>query len=420
MRKSLPLALMAGTMMISGLAGAQSDRFAYAVTGSADQTYNWLNLRKVNLETGEYSNVLLNGNDQSTVVFDAASRKQLTAPQSDKMYGTTVNAPFGTNVAAMAYDNRNNRLYYTPMMFDQLRYIDLKSMKVYYVTDKAFSGQSAKSPDQGNIVTRMVIASDGYGYAMTNDGTQLIRFSTDKKMQIQDLGSVVDDPANKGMSIHNSCSSYGGDMVADDNGNLYVFSARNHVFKINIESKVATHLGVITGLPAGFTVNGAAVTERNQILVASAVQATSLFTVDAKSLVATPLESKGSIWNSSDLANGNVLVSGTRTKNTNVATEVMGRNTINEVSGDGRVSLYPNPVTNNQFVVRFNQLEAGSYSIIVTDVTGRQVVQQQVSVSADGQSQAVRLAGSSAKGIYMVKVMDQNAKAVFSSKLVVQ
>ena len=81
MRKSLPLALMAGTMMISSFAGAQSDRFAYAVTGSADQTYNWLNLRKVNLETGEYSNVLLNGNDQSTVVFDAASRKQLTTPQ---------------------------------------------------------------------------------------------------------------------------------------------------------------------------------------------------------------------------------------------------------------------------------------------------------------------------------------------------
>jgi hypothetical protein len=420
MRKSLPLALLAGTVLISSYAGAQSDRFAYAVTGSADQNYNWLNLRKVNLETGEYSNVLLNGNDQSAVVYDATSRKELSTPQSDKMYGTAVNAPFGTNVAAMAYDSRNNRLYYTPMMFDQLRYIDLKTMKVYYVTDRAFSGQSAKSPDQGNIVTRMVIASDGYGYAMTNDGTQLIRFSTGKKLEVTDLGSVVDDQANKGISIHNSCSSYGGDMIADDNGNLYVLSARNHVFKVNIESKVATHLGVISGLPAGFTVNGAAVTERNGILVASAVQATSLFTVDAKTLVATPVESKGSIWNSSDLANGNLLVSGNVVKNNNVATSVMGRNAINEVIGDGKISLYPNPVTNNEFVVRFSQQEAGNYSILVTDVTGRQVVQQQVNVSADGQSQSVRLAGSSAKGIYMVKVVDQNAKTVFNTKVVVQ
>ena len=75
---------------------------------------------------------------------------------------------------------------------------------------------------------------------------------------------MVDDQANKGVSIHNSCSSYGGDMIADDNGNLYVFSARNHVFKINIESKVATHLGIISGLPTGFTVNGAAVTDEQQ------------------------------------------------------------------------------------------------------------------------------------------------------------
>ena len=120
-------------------------------------------------------------------------------------------------------------------------------MKVYYPADRGFSGQSQKSSDQGNIVTRMVIADDGNGYAMTNDGTQLLRFSTGKKLEITDLGSLVDDQANKGISVHNSCSSYGGDMIADDNGNMFVFSARNHVFKINIESKVATHLGTITG-----------------------------------------------------------------------------------------------------------------------------------------------------------------------------
>ena len=80
------------------------------------------------------------------------------------------------------YDKKNNRLYYTPMFIDQLRYIDLKTMKVFYVADRAFTGKPQKSSDQGNIVTRMVIASDGNGYAMTNDGTQLIQFSTGKKM----------------------------------------------------------------------------------------------------------------------------------------------------------------------------------------------------------------------------------------------
>ena len=42
-------------------------------------------------------------------------------------------------------------------------------------------------------------------------------------------------------------------MIADNDGNLYVFSARNYVFKVNIETRVATYLGTIKGLPANFT-----------------------------------------------------------------------------------------------------------------------------------------------------------------------
>ena len=281
MRKSLPLIL--GTILLAGQAFTQqADRFAYAITDAQPQGPNWQFLRKLDLQTGQYSQVLLSGNDASFLANDATTRKQFSAPLNDQRFGTTVNAAFATGVAAMAYDKRNNRLYYTPMFIDQLRYIDLKTMKVFYVTDQVFTGKPQKSSDQGNIVTRMVIASDGNGYAMTNDGTQLIRFSTNKKLQITDLGAIVDDQANKGISIHNSCSSYGGDIIADDNGNLYVLSARNHIFKINIETKVATHLGAITGLPNGFTVNGAAVNDDNKIIVASAVQGGSLFAVDAK------------------------------------------------------------------------------------------------------------------------------------------
>lgn len=418
MRKNLPLAsLLLGSVLASGVTMAQTDRFAYAVTDISEQGFNWQYVRKLNLQTGEYGQVLLSGNDMNALNFDANSKKQLTSPVTDARFGNTVNAAFGTGVAAMAFDRKNNRLYYTPMMFDQLRYIDLKSMKVYYVTGQGLSGKSEKSPDQGNIITRMVIASDGYGYAMTNDGTQMIRFSTGKKLEITDLGSLVDDPANKGVSVHNSCSSYGGDMIADDNGNLYVFSARNHVFKINIESKVATHLGYISGLPNGFTVNGAAVNDKNQVIVASAVQGGSLFTIDLKSLTATAFPVAGSVWFSSDLANGNLLASGT--KPTQTTTELMSRNIVGN-TGDGKINIYPNPVTNNQFVIQFNQLEAGSYTIQVTDVTGRQVVQQQVSLSGENQAQTVKLNPSASKGIYMVKVSDQSSKAVFTTKVVVQ
>jgi hypothetical protein len=127
-------------------------------------------------------------------------------------------------VAAMAYDRKNNRIWYTPMFIDQLRYVDLKTMKVFYVTDNALTGMAAKSSDQSNIVTRMVIADDGNGYALTNDGNKLIRFNT-KKAIITDLGPLTDDPKNNGVSIHNYCSSFGGDMIADDDGNLIIVSA---------------------------------------------------------------------------------------------------------------------------------------------------------------------------------------------------
>lgn len=420
MRKSLHLTfIFAGVVFISGILSAQqADRFAYSVTDVQDQGgINWNYLRKLNLVTGEYSQVLLSGNDMTVHAYDAVSRKQFTQPVKDARFGELANAAFGTGVAAIAYDKKNNRLYYTPMFVDQLRYVDLRSMNVYYLTDRGLTGKPQKSPDQGNIVTRMTIASDGYGYAMTNDATQLIRFTIGKKFEITDLGSIVDDPANKGISVHNSCSSFGGDMIADDDGNLYIFSARNHVFKVNIETKVATHLGAVTGLPNGFTINGAAVSEKNQIIVSTAMKATSYYTVDHKSLVATPYAIAGTVWNSSDLANSNLLA--TASKNKNPVGDVISRNTP-ENSGDGKIGIFPNPVTNNQFVIQFKDLEIGNYTILVTDVTGRQVLQQVVNLGGENQSQTVKLDPSASKGVYLVKVTDQNSRSVFSTKMIVQ
>ncbi|MEP6700325.1 MAG: T9SS type A sorting domain-containing protein [Bacteroidota bacterium] len=418
MRKSLPLlSLLSGLILFTTVATAQqADRFAYAVT-DGQQGSTWSFLRKLNLQTGEYSQVLLNGDDISVLAYDASSKKQFTAPLTDALYGNAINAPFASGVAAMAFDKKNNRLYYTPMFIDQLRYLDLKTMKVFYVTDQVFTGMPQKSSDQGNIITRMVIASDGNGYAMTNDGMHLIQFTTGKKLKIVDLGAMVDAPSNNGVSIHNSCSSFGGDMVADDDGNLYVFSARNHVFKVNAETKVATHLGVISGLPNGFTVNGAAVNDNNQVIVGSAMESSSYFTVDYKTLAATSYQIAGRVWHSSDLANSNLLVSGNKPTVTN--TEIIS-NKIPVYTDNNKINIYPNPVLNNQFVIQFNQLEAGNYTVQVTDVTGRQAIQQAISLNGENQAQTIKLNPSASRGIYLVKVVDQNNKTVFSTKVVVQ
>lgn len=415
MRKGLlSVSLLTGAVLLTNLISAQqADKFAYAMTDVPYQNGNWVYLRMFNMEKGTFTGAFLNGTAEKVIAYDAASKKPITDLGINKM-GFNEQPAFSSGVAAIAFDEKHSRIYYTPMFIDQLRYYDIKSQKVYYVT-VPFTNKPMKTSDQGNIVTRMVFASDGDGYAMTNDATQLLRFTTGKKPEITDLGSIVDDPSNKGISIHNSCSSYGGDMIADDNGNLYVFSARNHVFKVNIETRVATHLGTVTGLPANFTINGAAVNENNQVVIASAVESASLFVVDIKTWAATQLKVEGTVWHTSDLGNSNLLVSGTKPKGTTIDLITDGT-----VVNDSRISIFPNPVTNNQFTIQFAVQEPNTYTLQVTDMMGRQLQQQVVNVGAYNQTQVVKLSPATARGMYLVKVTDASNKAVYSTKIVLQ
>jgi hypothetical protein len=411
MRKNLLLISSLSLTLLNTLY-SQTDRFAYVITDNVKEGINWNVLRKIDLQSNSYSDVLLNGSDANQLAFDATTKKQFTAPISDARFGTVANAAFGTGVAAIAYDRKNSRLYYTPMLIDQLRYIDLKTMKVYFVNTPSNEALKIKAADQSNIITRMAIGNDGNGYALTNDGNHLLRFTTGKNVTITDLGAVTDDQqANKSVSIHNSCSSFGGDMIADDDDNLYVFSARNQVFKININNKVATHLGVISGLPANFTTNGAAVGTDNRIMIASATNSTALYALDHKTLTATPIES-AIAWRSSDLANSNLLA--TR-RSTTIPSVLAALNEMN----DTRIGLYPNPTIKKQFTVQFNQPE-GNYTILVSDVLGRQTIRSVARVNGKGQTEAIQLPENTKRGVYLVKVVDQNSATIFSKKIVVQ
>lgn len=413
MRKNLRcFSLMLGTIVLTTLAQSQ-DYFVYAITDIQKDGASWSYLRKLDLKNGVFSDILLNGADVKQVVYDASSKNQIENFTPAAKYGFSTQPAFSSGVAAIAFDKKNNRLWYTPMFIDQLRYIDLRSMKVFFVTDKAFTGMPVKSSDQGNIITRMTMGDDGYGYAMTNDGMHLLRFSTNKNISIEDLGALADAQENKGISIHNSCSSFGGDMIADNDGNLFVISARNQVYKVNIETKVATRVGAISGLPANFTVNGAAVNDNNQIIVSSAVTETAYYIVDPKTWNATAFKASGTIWRSSDLANSNIL---------KVKTSIEDIPTLSLPldMGSNKIQVYPNPVSNDEFTIQFSQIDAGKYTLQVTDVMGHQVIQRIINISNEEQTEQIKLNPAAAKGIYLVKVVNQNNVALFSKKIIVQ
>jgi type IX secretion system substrate protein len=414
MRKDLhgfALALVA--IISTTISSRAQDRFAYVVSDVNQNTAGWTVLRKLNLQTGVYGDAIFNGADTKGIAYDAVSKKQVDANTS---VGVTNYSPmpFGTGVAAIALDKKNNRLYYTPMFIDQLRYIDLKTMKVYYFTDQSFTGIANTHNDEGNVVTRMVIGPDGYGYAITNDANSFIRFSTGKKLVVEQLGALVDDPNNTGISIHNRCSSWGGDMIADDAGNLYLFTARNMVFKVNIETKVASWLGPIKGVPADFTTNGIVVTDDQKLLAGSQVYSKGWFVIDPTSWNATEFKAPSGIYLTSDLANSNYLSTKPRSEITTIPQP--------NVRTSNTIQLYPNPmgITENQFKIQFNKLIPGDYNIELTDVNGKQILRQRVTITSDGQTQTINLKKNTAQGIYLVKVSDIYSKSIFTQKLVVQ
>jgi hypothetical protein len=412
MIKNLRNAALALTLVSTAFsAGAQNDRFAYAITDLTKDGTGWNALRKIDLATGEYSDVLFNGIVAAPAVYDAVSKKALVQ-QTDARFGNALQLPFSTGVAAAAFDKKHNRLYYTPMFIDQLRYIDLKTMEVYYVADQNFTGLGNMHNDEGKCITRMVIGPDGDGYAITNDGNTFIKFTTGKKAQITQMGALVDDPANNGISIHNRCTSFGGDMIADDKGNLYIMSARNHVFKVSIEDKVAKHLGVVEGLPATFTINGAAVDGDGNLLVSSAVDANAWYVVNPNSWDASVFSSGGA-YRASDLANSNFLQTGNKAKT--IETLVRPKSDLSNL-----VKVFPNPVVTDQFSMQFEKVPAGEYTMELTDVMGRIVAKKRIIVTSESQVEQISLKASNAKGVYLVRLSDNTQKNVFEQKIIVQ
>ena len=119
------------------------------------------------------------------------------------------------------------------------------------------------------------------------------------------MGALTDDAANQKFSVR-SPGGYGGDMIADAQGNLYLITGNRNVFKISINSRTATYQGTIKGLPQGFTTNGAMVEEGSKVIVCSSQSTTGYFRFDLTPMQAEKISSSENVFNASDLANGNL------------------------------------------------------------------------------------------------------------------
>ncbi|MBC7851192.1 MAG: T9SS type A sorting domain-containing protein, partial [Chitinophagaceae bacterium] len=94
--------------------------------------------------------------------------------------------------------------------------------------------------------------------------------------------------------------------------------------------------------------------------------------------------------------------------------------TSNEQSVNDGISLYPNPVAEGMFRVTFSNGNAGRYDIQVVDLTGRLIQQKPVAVGNGIQVEQVELNNKLAKGMYLVKVLSNNKKIVYTDKIIVE
>ena len=404
--------LSAAFISVSLLSNAQDAKKTYAITGKQNNSFLWADIKQVDITTGKVVKTLFESDKTvfKTINFDNNKLRPVSQQEA---------SPTALGVAACALDTRHNRLYFAPMHFSDIRFLDLDKDGANFTIVKrniiAMPASATFQPEE-NQVTRMVFAADGYGYALTNDANHFIRFTTGKKPVVEDMGSLADDESNKGISIHNKCTSWGGDMLADAFGQLVIITASHNVFSVDVNTKVATLKGTISGLPANYTTNGAVVDNDGYMVVSSANVFDGLFRIDIKDLKAVKIPGTENSFNASDLANGNFLLQkeADAINKFEVPKSVIAHNY--DVS-DARV--YPNPVTNNQFNVLFEGKKAGKYTVQLTDISGRAILSKTIIIAGGNQVEPIRFAQKMPRGMFLIKVLDENKRLAFSDKVVI-
>jgi hypothetical protein len=400
------------SILSAGVSFAQQGIFA--VTDLKAGGAAWSNIRETSFKTE--GNLILKNQDFKGSRIDLGTQQK----QAVSVDGVSQPAdlPLHSGVAALAFDRVHNRLYFSTMFTGDIRFVTLaKGDPAYYQVGKVYStiqlpnNVPVSSTNQGPVITRMTLGADGFVYGMSNDGNGFFRISTSaKKPVIENLGKLSDDAANGAMSIHSSCSSWGGDMVASADGSLYIFSMHQQVFKVNPTDKKATWLGKIQGLPAEFTVNGAAVDADGSIILSSSTLPGKYAIITDPAVLNATVKQHPGWYNASDLASGNVLFS---KKDAVVFAE------FDRSSQQSGVGVYPNPVINSQIIVHFKNGLSGRHSLDLLDISG--AVQQQSVVNLNGEAQRVTMrTGVLAQGIYLLRVTNAQRREVETIKVMIR
>jgi len=334
--------------------------------------------------------------------------------------------PMGGSVACMAYDYKSNRLFYIPLQLSELRYLDLnESNPSFTYLENQSLNLLHNAQDVANQVTRMTIGSDGFGYALSNDGEHLIKFSTQGTPTIQDLGVLIDNPKNP-VLVRSSCTSWGGDIVGDASGNLYLVTVHNHIFKISLPSKKCDFVGTIKNLPEGFSSNGASVDENGDLVVSCGASIgrnfSALYKVNWTTLEAESIGDQiNGIGNISDMASSNLLFQKAAKQETSHSVASFIQTSEADDNNLTKISIFPNPSTHGRFQIKTSNLkEKGEYKMILLDVSGKAIMEGKMNIGLKTNTHSFSIPAQHAKGIYFVQIADIFNRTIYSQQLIVE
>ena len=365
----------------------------FAITGKQVPQIVFNDLRALDLNKGTSGEVFFT--DQSaSKVFSQNLQANFTETKS------TLHNAQTPSMASLAFDQKNNALVFVPMFSSNIYVMNNRTKEITLVENTAIKSVQCTIDSH---ITRMTATKDGIIYAMSNSGSQLIKISSENgKYSVKDLGTIKDISTNTDKKLSTMQTGFGGDMVADADGNLYVFSAFNNVFKINVRNLTSEFMGTVSGLPENYTSNGAAVNANGDIVVGNA-RGEGLYEINFKTLEAKAVSGdfKMPIY---DLASSYFL------NDKAVSTSEM-------FTG---IEIYPTKVNQQFFNIKINNEKVkGNLKVELADYMGNKLMKQNINVVRNNSEFKINLSKYNA-GVYIVNIQDAAGNAIFSTKIVIE
>lgn len=362
MRKTLLL----GALLAVGFQLKAQD--IYAVTGAEKGKIEFQDFRSIDAKTGVSGEILLKKADK--VDF--------------KTHQTFINNRF---VAAMTM--LDGKIFYIPMTLANVYMIDPRNNKGT-ITKVEKSTLDHKNIE--TLYTRMTTGSDGYVYAINNIGSEFLRIS--EYGEVENLGAIT-SLMEQFKSLNDTKQFAGGDMIADNQGNLYVISAFGNVFRVSPDTLEANFLGKISGLPEKYTINGAAVTRDGKILLATTSEH-GFYVADFNTLEATFSHHYD-------------------TPIYDLYSPYFVEIDLNEQIAKSAYSLYPTIVKNSELNIISNSSSKEKLDVSVWNLNNKKIYSNTIAVQSIGEFK-VNLNGALQPGIYVLKATNQNGQEVINTK----